>query len=208
MREVRVTSFERFEAMDGEVRIIANSGELVLIFPRELWESMPTEVSSPFSPSEPATEELEELVELRERLEEHAREDSFATVLERVPLGGEEPDWQFDLVLRPAGMFAATTGYVFLPMVLPEHVAEFGARLEEDDFVEGAYLVGAAADQRALAAGDESLKVLSIRGRNCSVSRFELAPELWQVLSDELGWNDVEPVTPRNPLGADHRNEG
>ena len=208
MREVRVTSFERFEAMDGEVRIIANSGDLVLIFPRELWESMPTEVSSPFSPSEPATEELEELVELRERLEEHAREDSFATVLERVPLGGEEPDWQFDLVLRPAGMFAATTGYVFLPMVLPEHVAEFGARLEEDDFVEGAYLVGAAADQRALAAGDESLKVLSIRGRNCSVSRFELAPELWQVLSDELEWNDVEPVTPRNPLGADHRNEG
>ena len=208
MREVRVTSFERFEAMDGEVRIIANSGDLVLIFPRELWESMPTEVSSPFSPSEPATEELEELVELRERLEEHAREDSFATVLERVPLGGEEPDWQFDLVLRPAGMFAATTGYVFLPMVLPEHVAEFGARLEEDDFVEQAYLVGAAADQRALAAGDESLKVLSIRGRNCSVSRFELAPELWQVLSDELEWNDVEPVTPRNPLGADHRNEG
>ena len=208
MREVRVTSFERFEAMDGEVRIIANSGDLVLIFPRELWESMPTEVSSPFSPSEPATEELEELVELRERLEEHAREDSFATVLERVPLGGEEPDWQFDLVLRPAGMFAATTGYVFLPVVLPEHVAEFGARLEEDGFVEGAYLVGAAADQRALAAGDESLKVLSIRGRNCSVSRFELAPELWQVLSDELGWNDVEPVTPRNPLGADHRNEG
>jgi hypothetical protein len=208
MREVRVTSFERFEAMDGEVRIIANSGDLVLIFPRELWESMPTEVSSPFSPSEPATEELEELVKLRERLEEHAREDSFATVLERVPLGGEEPDWQFDLVLRPAGMFAATTGYVFLPVVLPEHVAEFGARLEEDDFVEGAYLVGAAADQRALAAGDESLKVLSIRGRNCSVSRFELAPELWQVLSDELGWNDVAPVTPRNPLGADHRNEG
>ena len=208
MREVRVTSFERFEAMDGEVRIIANSGDLVLIFPRELWESMPTEVSSPFSPSEPATEELEELVELRERLEEHAREDSFATVLERVPLGGEEPDWQFDLVLRPAGMFAATTGYVFLPVVLPEHVAEFGARLEEDGFVEGAYLVGAAADQRALAAGDESLKVLSIRGRNCSVSRFELAPELWHVLSDELGWNDVEPVTPRNPLGADHRNEG
>ena len=186
MREVRVTSFERFEAMDGEVRIIANSGDLVLIFPRELWESMPTEVSSPFSPSEPATEELEELVELRERLEEHAREDSFATVLERVPLGGEEPDWQFDLVLRPAGMFAATTGYVFLPVVLPEHVAEFGARLEENDFVEGAYLVGAAADQRALAAGDESLKVLS----------------------EELGWNDVEPVAPGDPLDADRRNEG
>jgi hypothetical protein len=205
MREVRVTSFERFEATDGEVRIIANSGDLVLIFPRELWENMPTEISSP---SEPATEELEELVELRGRLEEHARENSFTTVLERVPLGGEDPYWQFDLVLRPAGMFAATIGYVFLPVVLAEHVAEFGTWLEEDDFVEGAYLVGAVADQRALAAGDESLKVLSIRGRSCSVSRFELAPELWQVLSEELGWNDVEPVAPGDPLDADRRNEG
>jgi hypothetical protein len=202
MREVRVTSFERFEAMDGEVRIIANSGELVLIFPRELWENMSTEISSP---SEPATEEL---VELRERLEEHARENSFTTVLEKVPLGGDDPDWQLDLVLRPAGMFAATTGYVFLPVVLPEHVAQFGAWLEEDDFVEGAYLVGAVADQRALATGVESLKVLSIRGRSCSVSRFELAPELWQVLSEELGWNDVEPVAPGDPLDADRRNEG
>ena len=205
MREVRVTSFERFEAMDGEVRISANSGDLVLIFPRELWENMPTEISSPL---EPATEELEELVELRGRLEEHARENSFTTVLERVPLGGDDPYWQFDLVLRPAGMFAATTGYVFLPVVLPEHVAEFGAWLEEDDFVEGAYLVGAVADQRALAAGVESLKVLSIRGRSCSVSRFELGHMLWQVLSEELGWNDVEPVTPGNPLDANRRNEG
>ena len=208
MREVRVTSFERFEAMDGEVRIVANSGDLVLIFPRELWQSMLTEISSSSSPSEPATEELEELIELRGRLEEHARENSFATVLEGVPLGSEDPDWQFDLVLRPAGMFAATTGYVFMPVVLPEHVAEFGAQLEEDSFVEGAYLVGAVADQQTLAAGDESLKVLSIRGRSCSVSRFELVPELWQVLSDELGWNDVEPVAPGDPLSADHRNEG
>jgi hypothetical protein len=205
MREVRVTSFERFEAMDGEVRIIANSGDLVLIFPRELWKNMPTGISSP---SEPATEELVELVELRERLEEHARENSFTTVLERVPLGGDDPDWQLDLVLRPAGMFAATTGYVFLPVILPEHVAQFGAQLEEDDFVEQAYLVGAVADRQALAAGDESLKALSIRGRACSVSRFELAPELWQVLSEELGWNDVEPVAPGGHLGADHRNEG
>ena len=205
MREVRVTSFERFEATDGEVRIIANSGDLVLIFPRELWENMSTGISSP---SEPATEELVELVELRERLEEHARENSFTTVLEKVPLGGDDQDWQLDLVLRPAGMFAATTGYVFLPVVLPEHVAEFGAWLEEDDFVEGAYLVGAVADQRALAAGVESLKVLSIRGRSCSVSRFELAPELWQVLSEELGWNNVEPVALGGPLDADRRNGG
>jgi hypothetical protein len=205
MREVRIMSLEKLEATDGEVRILANSGDLALIFPRELWESIPAEVSSP---PEPATGELEELVDLRGRLEEHARENSFATVLEGVPLGGEDPDWQFDFVLRPAGIFAATTGYVFLPMILPEHVTEFGARLEEDDFVEQAYLVGAVADRRALAAGDESLKALSIRGRTCSVSRFELAPELWQVLSEELGWNDVEPVAPGGHLGVDHRNEG
>ncbi len=197
-------SLEKLEATDGEVRILANSGDLALVFPRELWESMPAEVSSPL---EPATGELEELVALRGRLEEHARENSFATVLEGVPLGGEDSDWQFDLVLRPAGMFAATIGYVFLPVILPDHVATFGARLEEDDFVEQAYLVGAVADRRALAAGDESLKALSVRGRTCSVSRFELAPELWQVLSEELGWNDVEPVAPGGHLDADHRKE-
>jgi hypothetical protein len=40
------------------------------------------------------------------------------------------------------------------------------------------------------------------------VSRFELTPELWQVLSEELGWNDVEPVALGDPLDADRRNEG
>ena len=198
-------SLEKLEATNGEVRVLANSGDLALVFPRELWESMLTETSSP---SEPVPEELEELETLKRGLEEHARENSFATILEGVPLGGEGADWQFDLVLRPAGMFAVTTGYVFLPAVLPEHVASFGAQLDEDDFVEQAYLVGAVADRQALAAGDEGLKALSIRGRMCSVSRFELAPELWQVLSEELGWNDIEPVAPGGPLGTDRRNEG
>jgi hypothetical protein len=31
-----------------------------------------------------------------------------------------------------------------------------------------------------------------VRGRRCSTSRFEMAPELWQVLSEELGWENVE----------------
>jgi hypothetical protein len=205
MREVTVTSLEKLEVKNGEVRVLANSGDLALVFPRELWESMLTETSAP---SEPAPEELEELEALKRRLEEQARENSFATILEGVPLGGEGSNRQFDLVLRPAGPFAATTGYVFLPMVLPEHVTSFGSQLDEDDFVEQAYLVGAVADRQALAAGDESLKALSIRGRMCSVSRFELAPELWQVLV-ERGWKDVEPVAPGLPgMGADHRNEG
>jgi hypothetical protein len=205
MREVRVMSLEKLEATDGEVRVLANSGDLTLVFPRELWESMLTETSPP---SEPTSEDLEELEVLKRRLEEHARENSFATVLEGVPLGGENQDHWLDLVLRPAGMFAVTTGYAFLPAVLPGHVASFGAQLDEDGFVEQAYLIGAVADRRALAAGNESLKALSIRGRMCSVSRFELAPELWQVLSEKLGWKNIEPVAPGGSLGADYRKEG
>ena len=205
MREVRVMSLEKLEATDGEVRVLVNSRDLTLVFPRELWEDMLTETSSP---SEPTPEDLEKLEALKQRLEKHARENSFATVLKGVPLGGEYSEGRFDLVLRPAGMFAVTTGYAFLPAVLPEHMSSIGARLDEDDFVEQAYLVGAVADRQALAAGDESLKALSIRGRTCSVSRFELAPELWQVLSEKLGWNDVEPVAPGGPHGADYRKEG
>jgi hypothetical protein len=205
MREVRVMSLEKLEATDGEVRVLANSGDLTLVFPRELWESMVTETSFP---SEATPEDLEELEVLKRRLEEHARENSFATVLEGVTLGSESQDHWLDLVLRPAGMFAVTTGYAFLPAVLPEHVASFEAQIDEDSFVEQAYLIGAVADRQALAAGNESLKTLSIRGRMCSVSRFELAPELWQVLSEKLGWNNVEPVAPGGSLGADYRKEG
>ena len=205
MREVRVMSLEKLEATDGEVRVLANSGDLTLVFPRELWEDMLTETSSP---SEPTPEDLEELEALKRRLEEHARENSFTTVLEGVPLGGENQDQRLDLVLRPAGMFAVTTGYAFLPAVLPEHAASFEAQLDEDDLVEQAYLVGAVADRQALAAGNESLKALSIQGRMCSVSRFELAPELWQVLSEKLGWDNVEPVAPGDSPSADYRKEG
>lgn len=120
-----------------------------------------------FISSEPTPGELEELETLKQQLVEHARENSFTTILEDVPLGGpldESSGQQFDLVLRPAGLLAVTTGYVFLPVVSPEHVARLGVSLDEDDFVEQAYLVGAVADRRALAAGDEGLKALSVRG--------------------------------------------
>ncbi len=203
MREVRVTSLENVEATDGEVRILANSGDLVLVFPAALWEGA---ISAASASSEPTQRELEELTLLRRRLKEHAAENSFATVLEDVPYGGLGSDQQLDLVLRPAGMFAVTTGYVFLPVVSPEHMALFGVQLDEDDFVEQAYLVGAVTEDSALAAGDERLKALSIRGRRCSSSRFELAPELWQVLSEDLGWRDVEPVAPA--MGAEDIREG
>ena len=200
MREVRVTSLERFEATDNEVRILANSGALALIFPREVWERALTET---ISPQEPTPEEIEELLALKQRLKEHARENSFATALEEMPCGDSDSDYQLDLVLRPAGMLAVTTGYLFLPVVRAEHMARLRTALEEDGFVEGAYLVGAVAEEGALAAGDEGLKALSVRGRRCSSSRFELAPELWQVLA-ERGWDDLKPVA---PVGIDQRRE-
>ncbi len=203
MREVKVTSLEKIEATNGEVRLLVNSGDLAMVFPQDLWESVLKEGSFP---SGPTSREVQELETIKRQLGEHARENSFATILEDVPLGGPldgRSVQQFDLVLRPAGLLAVTTGYVFLPVVTPEHVARLGVSLKEDDFVEQAYLVGAVADRRTLAAGDEGLKVLSVRGRRCSASRFELAPELWQVLSEKLGWKNVEPVAPGGPLGAD-----
>ena len=200
MREVRVTSLERFEATDGEVRILANSGDLALVFPREVWERA---LSETISPQEPTPEEIEELLALKQRLKEHARENSFATALEEVPCGDSDSDYQLDLVLRPAGMLAVTTGYLFLPVVRAEHMARLRTALEEDGFVEGAYLVGAVAEEGALAAGDEGLKALSVRGRRYSSSRFELAPELWQVLA-ERGWDNLKPVA---PVGINQRRE-
>ena len=200
MPEMRVESLEKVEVTDSEVRILANSGDLALVFPRALWEGALTEVS--FS-SEPTSRELEELMTLKQLLKEHAEENSFATVLEDVPCGGKNSGQQFDLVLRPAEIFAATTGYLFLPVVLPEQMALLRASLEEDVFVEQAYIVGALAESQAFATGDERLKALSIRGRRCSSSRFELAPELWQVLSEKLGWRNVEPVA--LPIGEDRK---
>ena len=200
MPEMRVESLEKVEVTDSEVRILANSGDLALVFPRALWESALTEVS--FS-SEPTSRELEELMTLKQLLKEHAEENSFATVLEDVPCGGKNSGQQFDLVLRPAEIFAATTGYLFLPVVLPEQMALLRASLEEDVFVEQAYIVGALAESQAFAAGDERLKALSIRGRRCSSSRFELAPELWLVLSEKLGWRNVEPMA--LPMGEDRK---
>ncbi len=192
-----MTSLDGFEATGGGVRILVNSGDLALVFTREVWEAL-AEVSPP---PEPDAGELEELEEIRRGLEEHAAENRFATVLADVPCGGESSGQRLDLVLRPAGMLAVTTGYAFLPVVRAEHVARLGMSLDEDTFVEQAYLVGAVAEEAALAAGDESLKTLSVRGRRCSSSRFELAPELWRVLFEKLGWRDVQVVSPSTEKG-------
>ena len=203
MHEVRVESLEKLEALGDGMWLSANSGSLSIVFPREVWDHILAEAAP--SSEEPDAAEIEELDLLREQLKSHAEENSFGTLLEGVGCGGS--GLEYDLVLRPGGLLALTTGYLFAPVVGPELMARIGACLEEDS-VEQAYAIGAVADEEAFAAADENLHCLSICGRRCSTSRFEMAPELWQVLSDELGWNDVEPVTPRNPLGADHRNEG
>lgn len=193
MREIRVQSLESVETTGDEVRLLANGGDFALTFPRELWEKANAQAAPA---PEPTAEELSELEELKRRLKEHAEENGFATVLEDVPCGDIEGGQRFDLVLRPGGMFAVTTGYVFMPAVLPENVARYGVAMEEETFVEGAYLLGAVVSDGALAAGDEALKVLSVRGHRCSSSRFELTTELWRSLSEGLGWRNVEPVAP------------
>lgn len=189
MREVRVESIEGLRTLGGEVRLSANSGDLDLLFPSAVWEGMLASLSESEGPT---AEELSELDLLRVSLAEHARERSFNTVLEGARCGGS--DLEYDLVLRSGGLFAATTGYHFAPVVGPELMARIGVSLDDDDFVEQAFVVGAVVEPVALAAGDESLRALSIRGRRCSTSRFEMAPELWRTLHEKLGWRDVQTV--------------
>jgi len=187
MQEVRVESLDGLEARAGELRLSANAGNLRIVFPREVWDHL---LLSAEASEEPDAAELEELHALRNRLEAHAEAQGFETVLEGVPVGG--PGLEYDLVLRPAGLLAVTTGYLFAPVVERGLMARVEAGLAADTFVEQAYAIGAVADEGALAAGDDNLKALSVRGRRCSTSRFEMAPELWHTLSEGLGWENVE----------------
>ncbi len=189
MQEVRVESLEGLERRGGRVRLSANAGSLSIVFPEEVWERATGEA---VPAQEPTPEELAELDEIRARLERYAYENSFRTALKNVRYAGDGPAVQYDLVLEPSGLLAATTGYLFAPVVGRDLVERVGLVLGGGGVVEQAYLIGAVADDAALAAGNEALKVLSVRGRRCGASRFEMPPELWQVLSRELGWRDVE----------------
>ena len=189
MQEVRVESLDGLEAQGGQVRLSANAGSLCILFPEEVWDQV---LANAPASTEPTPEEVSETDLLRAHLERYAREHSFNSVLAGVPCGAS--GLEYDLVLRPGGLFAATTGYHFAPVVGPGLAARIGASLAGDRLVEQAYVVGAVAEEEALAAGDEALRVLSVRGRRCSASRFEMPPELWQVLSGGLGWRDVETV--------------
>ncbi|HJQ30468.1 MAG TPA: hypothetical protein VJ827_14100 [Rubrobacter sp.] len=190
MQEVRVESLDKLEAHGGQMRLSANAGALSILFSQEVWEDL---LSNAPTLEEPTPEELEELDLLKEHLERYARQRSFGTVHRGVRCGRSH--LHYDLVLRPSGLFAMTTGYHFAPVVGPDLVAKIGVALEDDEFVEQAFLIGAVADEAALAAGDDSLRVLAVRGRTCSTSRFEMPPELWQVLSGRLGWKNVKTIT-------------
>ncbi len=195
MREVRIESLEGLEITDGEIRLPVHSGDLKIVFPAEVWSTL---LASLPTHDEPDPEELAELEDLKRHLMQHAAEHSFTTILEGVQCGGERgserSDLEYDLVLRPASLYAVTTGYFFTPVVEPEVMARIGVSLEEDSFVEQAYVIGAVATEQALAAGDDNVKALSVRGRRCTTSRFEMAPELWQVLSERMSWKNVDTV--------------
>ena len=182
-------SLEGLEKREGQVRLSANAGSLSVVFPEAVWKSI---VEGASGPGEPTPAELAEAAEIRARLESHARENAFATVLRNVRCGIDRSALEYDLVLEPSGLLAATTGYLFAPVVGRELVERVGVGLGEGSTVEQAYLIGAVADDAALAAGDDNLKALSVRGRRCGASRFEMPPELWQVLSGGLGWKDVD----------------
>jgi hypothetical protein len=191
MQEVRVESLEGLKVQGKELRLSANSGALSVVFPKEVWDHL---LASASASEDPAAGELEELENLREQLEAFARENSFVTILEGLRCGENESALEYDLVLRPGGLLAATTGYHFAPVVGADLMGQVGACLERDDSVEQAYAIGAVAHEEALAACDDNLKCLSIRGRRCSTSRFEMAPELWQTLHERLGWENVETI--------------
>jgi hypothetical protein len=192
MHEVRVESLDGLEKAGGEIRLSANGGTLDIVFSREIWDDLLRRAPADEAP---AKEELEELAGIRRRLEKLAEADGFDEVLRAVPCEDGRGSVEFDLVLRPAGLFAVTTGYHFAPVVGEELAAAIGSGLRRDTRVEQAYAIGAVASEGALRLGDENLKVLAVRGRRCSTSRFEMTPELWRVLSEGLGWRNVETYT-------------
>jgi hypothetical protein len=197
MHEVRVESLDKLEFLGGEVRVAANSGEsdeVNLVFPKHVWDEILLAASET---REPDGSELEEIHALETHLRSFAKEHSFATILEDVPRGGAG-DLPYDLVLRSDDLYAVTTGYVFGPTLGSETVEAFRAALARDDFVEQAYLVGAVTEGDALLCGDDDVKVVCMRERKSSVSRFEMTPELWRTLSEKLGWTNMKTVIPEN----------
>lgn len=198
MQEVRVESLDGLEADGDALRLTAvstDAGHWNIVLPKAVLEEVLTGLREI---EEPTPAESAELEGLKNQLTRHASEGAFDTFMEGVQCGGEGSRLEYDLVLRPAGLFAATTGYHFATTVSRELVENIRAGLRKDRFVEQAYVVGAVAATDALGNGDDNLRVLSVRGRRSTASRFEMPPELWRVLSGPLGWHDVNTHLERN----------
>ena len=124
MQEVRVESLDGLEMSGGQMRLSANSGSLSIVFPKEVWDHI---LASAPAAEEPDAVELGELAELKGQLKAFAEEHSFKTIREAVRCG--EFAIEYDLVLRPAGLFAVTTGYHFAPVVDRDLMEKLGACL-------------------------------------------------------------------------------
>jgi hypothetical protein len=118
MREIRVESLQKLKVTNGEVRMLPNSGELFLAFPRRLFKGALAQASATLEPAE-------ELMALKERPQGARQGEFLATVLEDISDGYEGSEQQFDPVLRPEGMFAATSGHLFVRVVEQEQIELF-----------------------------------------------------------------------------------
>lgn len=199
MHEVRVESLDKLESLGGEIWISANSGdgnEVNIVFPKNVWDEILREISDT---PEPTEAELDEARRMKASLEAFAKNHSFETILEDVPCG--ESSLSYDLVLRSNDLYSVTTGYFFTPAIEAGAAEKLRAALETDSFVEQAYIVGAVAMGSAFAFGNDDLKIVSVRGRKSTASRFEMAPELWRTLSEKLGWTNIETVIPDKDKG-------
>ena len=180
MREIRVESLQKLKVTNGEVRMLPNSGELFLAFPRRLFKGALAQASATLEPAE-------ELMALKER-PQGARQGEFlshgprrhigrlrglrAAVRPRLEAGG---DVRSDLwVPFCAGGGAGADRALYLCM-------------KGEHFVEQAYLAQAVEEEKTLATGDECLRALSAWGRRCSSSHFELGREVWQ-----YSWGSAE----------------
>ncbi|MBA2691026.1 MAG: hypothetical protein H0U65_00845 [Rubrobacter sp.] len=194
-------SLDKLESLGGEVWVSANSAdgnEVNIVFPKHVWDEILSKASDSDEPTEAETEEWNSLFH---RLEAFAREHSFETILEDVPCG--DSGLTYGLVLRSNDLYAVTTGYFFAPSIGSGTVEKLRAALAKDTFVEQAYAIGAVAEGDALLSGDDDLKVVSVRGRKSTASRFEMAPELWRTLSERLGWTSMETIIPEDTHNDD-----
>ena len=114
MQEVRVESLDGLEVRGRELRLSANAGRLRIVFPREVWDHLLRQ--RPGASKSPTPRSSRSCGTSNDRLEGARRE---ARLRDRPRRGSARASsgLDYDLVLRPAGLLAVTTGYLFAPVV-------------------------------------------------------------------------------------------